>query len=62
MPRIIQLTPDGKGGRYIRGRSEWGSVAGRDEAPEGRRRGVHPVDAAALAVPEGYLMSVRTLA
>src|SRR5580700_1340209 len=35
-----------------RGRSRWRTLAGRDEAPEGGRRGVHPVEAAALAVPE----------
>jgi hypothetical protein len=54
MPRIIQVAPDG-GGRYLAVDGGWGALAGRDDASEGRRPRVHPVEAAALAVPERQL-------
>jgi hypothetical protein len=57
MLRIIQVAPE-RERPLRRRRSGWGVLAGRDEAPEGRRRGVHPVEAAALAVPGGQQLMI----
>jgi hypothetical protein len=53
MPRIIQLARTGAA--LHRGGSGWGSLAGRDDAPEGRQTRVYPVESVALAIPEGQL-------